>query len=488
MTGSALVALLAALAALLVPLLLGRQVVRALAGDRLAAALGRAGEWGFAFGAGLTLVGVALGIAYAARMPAPGPTAAIAALGAWGLLAWRARRRGAPSPAVRLTEPPSAPLARVVQLAGWLLLAALLAVVGVASWRTAAGFPDAHLVWLLRGKVLYLDQGFDGSYFRSWQTAHDNRAYPPLISLATAWMHEFARDADARAAKLLSVAFLAALLAVAHGVLRRALGCGAALALTLALAGCTTLVMLGIWGIADLPLAYQVLCAGALLLVADEPLLLRLLAFPVAGAVLTKNEGQPVALAIAAACALRLLLARRGAADAAGLGRRLARTLGRVAAVLAPAALLLGAWWGLAASLGLPLQFMKPEAGVETGASRPQLAQLVAHEMAARAAEPSWLPGWIGFFVVTLLLAVRAMLRRGVDGSDEALSRCLAAATIVVLTGLAYTWVLSGYEGDLPYLLRLSAGRIVAHTYPLALVVAACGAAALLGRPATLAQ
>jgi len=179
--------------------------------------------------------------------------------------------------------------------------------------------------------------------------------------------------------------------------------------------------------------------------------------------------------------ALRLLLARRGAAGAAGLGRRLARTLGRVAAVLAPAALLLGAWWGLAASLGLPLQFMKPEAGVATSASRPQLAELVAHEMAARAAEPSWLPGWIGFGVVTLLLAVRTLLRRG---GDETRSRCLAAGTVVVLTGLAYVWVLSGYEGDLPYLLRLSAGRIVAHAYPLALVVAACGAAALAGRRA----
>jgi hypothetical protein len=289
-----------------------------------------------------------------------------------------------------------------------------------------------------------------------------------------------------RPAKLLSAAFLAALLAVAHGMLRRALGRGAALALTLALAACTTLVMLGIWGIADLPLAYQVLCAGALLLaVDDERLLLRLLAFPVAGAVLTKNEGLPVALAIAGACALRLLIARRGTADAAGLGRRLVRALVRTAAVLAPAALLLGAWWGLAASLGLPLQFMKPEAGVATSASRGQLAQLAAHELAARAAEPSWLPGWIAFGVVTLLLAGSATRRRGEGEAGEMRARCLAAAVIVVLTGLAYIWVLSGYEGDLPYLLRISASRLVAHAYPLALVVAACGAAALAGRRAS---
>ncbi|HEX5008796.1 MAG TPA: hypothetical protein VFY71_00240 [Planctomycetota bacterium] len=482
MTDDVLGPLLAALAALLVPLLLGRQVVRALAGRALAEALGRAGEWAFGFGAGVTLVSVALGVAYAARLPAPGAVVAALALAAWGVLAWRARRRassaGTAAFAAACSEPPSGPLARGARCAGWLLLAALVAGVGVASWRAAAGFPDTYLVWQLRGKVLYLDQGFGGWFWRSWTTAHDNRSYPPLISLATAWIHEATRSADVRAAKLLSAAFFTALLAVAHGVLRRVLGRGAALALTLALAGCTTLVMLGLWGIADLPMACQVLCAGALLLLADETLLLRLLAFPVAGAVLTKNEGLPVALAIAAACALRLLLAR---GSAAGLGRRVARSLGCAAAILAPAALLLGAWWALCASLGLPLQFMKPEAGVATSASRGQLALYVAHEMGARVADPSWLPGWIAFAVMTLLLAGRMALRREVGPPAEARSRCLAAATVVILTGLAYTWVLSGYQGDLPYLLRLSAGRLVAHTYPLALVVAACGAAALAG-------
>ena len=51
----------------------------------------------------------------------------------------------------------------------------------------------------------------------------------------------------------------------------------------------------------------------------------------------------------------------------------------------------------------------------------------------------------------------------------------------LLMIGLSYTWVLSGYRGDLPYLLRLTAGRLVAHAFPLGLVVAACGAAALAG-------
>jgi hypothetical protein len=98
-----------------------------------------------------------------------------------------------------------------------------------------------------------------------------------------------------------------------------------------------------------------------------------MLAFPLAGAVLTKNDGLP---------SLAFARARCGCCSCGWSGgqrgprRRVARALGRAAALLAPAALLLGAWWGLAASLGLPLQFMKPEAGVETTASRGQLARL----------------------------------------------------------------------------------------------------------------
>src|SRR5262249_14685425 len=200
MTGAVVGPLLLAVAALLVPLLLGRQAVRAVGGDALADALGRAGEWAFGFGAGLTLVSVALGVAYAARLPGPGVVVAGAALAASGGLAWQAR--GRPSSArpaawaAACSQPPAGPLARAARLAGWLLLAALVAGVAVATWRAAAGFPDTHLVWQLRGKVLYLDQGFGGWFWRSWTTAHDNRAYPPLVSLATAWIHEATRSAD----------------------------------------------------------------------------------------------------------------------------------------------------------------------------------------------------------------------------------------------------------------------------------------------------
>jgi hypothetical protein len=214
MTGSVLASLLAACAALLVPLLLGRQVVRALAGDALAAALGRAGEWGFAFGAGLTLVGVVLGLAYAAHVPAPGPATAVVALGAWVC-----------SPGARAGAAASAH--RAVRRATIGPLAPCNSRAGCCSRRcwpwwashpgAAAGFPDAHLVWLLRQGAV---PGQGGSYFRSWQTAHDNRA-TRRSSRSRRPGSTSSRNADARAAKMLSVAFLAALLAVAHGVLRR---------------------------------------------------------------------------------------------------------------------------------------------------------------------------------------------------------------------------------------------------------------------------
>jgi len=59
----------------------------------------------------------------------------------------------------------------------------------------------------------------------------------------------------------------------------------------------------------------------------------------------------------------------------------------------------------------------------------------------------------------------------------------LRVSLAVVLLLLAYFWVLSGYRGDLPYLLRLSIGRLMLHVYPLALVAAASGIAALAPRP-----
>ncbi len=102
-------------------------------------------------------------------------------------------------------------------------------------------------------------------------------------------------------------------------------------------------------------------------------------------------------------------------------------------------------------------------------------ARLVVSVAGERLADPAWLPGWIAFAIVLALLVVRG--RR-----SEAGRRALAAALVVLLVALAYLWVLSGYAGDLPYLLRLSTGRLVAHLYPLALVTAASGIAALGAR------
>jgi len=468
---AAATALLSALGGLLVPLLLGRQLVRALGGGELRAALGRGGEAAFGFGAGVTLVAVGLGVAYAARLPAPGLLVGAAALGAWAWLAWRARRRGRAATDAALA-PSGVSLARPAQLVGAALITALAVAVAVASWRAAASFPDAHQVWLLRGKALYLDQGFGGACFQEWHSAHDRRAYPPLVSLATAWMHEVGRDADMRSAKLLSAAFYAALLLVAHGALRRLPARGASLALTLALGGCTTLVMLGIWGIADLPLAFHILCAGALLLGVDEPrALVRLLTLPVAGALLTKNEGLPAALAIGAACALRL-----ACGGAAGRGRVL-RALRGAGAVVVPGVLGLVAWWALATSLGLPLQFTKPVGGEPPAPDRLGNLVLVLRDMAGRAADPGMLAGWAVFGVVVVLLVAGARRPRAAGVRE----RCLAAAAIVVLTLAAYVWVLAGYRGDLPHLLRLTSGRLVAHLYPLALLVAAWSVSALAG-------
>jgi len=469
-TGAQVAALGAAVVALLLSLLLGTALVRVLGGGALVASLGRAGEGALGLGAGVTVVSLLLGSAYAAGLPAPGAWTAGAALLLAASLAWRARRI-APAGGACPCDPPPARIARAGRVAGWLALLALLAVTGALAWRTAAGFPDAHDVWLLRGKVLYLDGGFGGAYFGEWRQAHDNRSYPPLVSLASAWIHEVARGVDDRAVKLLSVAWLVALVALAFAALRRVLGHGLALALALALAGCTTGTLVAIWGIADLPLALHVLSAGVLLLALDDRrALARLLPLPLLGAVLTKNEGLPVALAVAAAAALRFAgedVAARGAWTRCGAAAT------RAALLLLPAALALGAWWAWTRSLDLPLQFTLPseEGGLQLG--RLDRLGLVLREAGARLAEPSWLAGWCACGLVVTWMAWRRLARQPAPGFNEAETRAWYAAVVLLLAAGAYAAVLSGYRGNLAYLLPMSTSRLLYQLYPLALVLGA---------------
>jgi hypothetical protein len=449
---------LAVALALLLALLLGRALLRALAGPALASALGRPGEAAFALLTGVTALSILLGVAYAASAPVPGLLVALAAL---GCCAWLARRRGATAPG----EPSASlsPVQRAGLVAGWLLLAALVALLGTLSWHSAAAFPDAYQVWLLRGRVLFLDGGFGGRYFEAFTGAHDNRAYPPLLSLATAGLYEAIGAPDDRAAKLLPAALLAALLLVAHGALRRSLPRGASLALTLGLGACATLGMVTIWGIADLPVAAHLLCGGVLLLAVEEDTLCaRLLALPLLGVVLSKNEGLPAALALLGGLGLRLAMARLPA-------RRIATALARCAL---PALAAVGAWWGLTTSRGLPLVFTLPASPAAHEVSRLARLRAVLDSVAERLADFSWLPGFAIFALVLPLVLVLAA--RG-----EARRRTLAAGGVVLLLVAAYLWVLSGYRGNLPYLLRFSTGRLIAHFYPLAFVVGASGLALL---------
>jgi hypothetical protein len=455
----------AALAALLFALVLGRLLVRALADDALLVALGRPAEAAFGLLAGIVALSVLLGLAYAAGAPAPGALTALAGLLLGAACVWRGLGRPR---AVASAEPPARGAARAALIAGWLLLGLAVLTVVVLSCRSAAGFPDAYQVWLLRGRVLFLDRGFSGSFFHdALHTAHDNRAYPPLLSLATAGLYEAMGQVDDRAAKLLPGACCAALLLLAHGALRRSLPRGAALLATLGLCGCTTLVMVTVWGIADLPLAAFVLAGGVVLLAVDDRRCAPLLALPLLGAVLTKNEGLPAAIALLGGFALRLL----GAAGEPP-GSRVRRLL--LAAL--PAALAAGAWLGFAVARGLPLVFTLPGSQAVRDVGRLTRTRSVLASIGERLLDASWLPGWIAFALVLVLVVARSR-------SDAAGRRVLAAGAVVALLLLAYIWVLGGYEGDLPLLLRLSMGRLMLHGYPLALVVAANGLAVLAARP-----
>jgi len=381
--------------------------------------------------------------------------AAVAALA----IGWLAARR-APRPRPQAACPHVVGLARIGRVAGWLAVAGVVLAVGQAAWQLGAGFPDAHDVWMLRGKVLFTEGRFAGAYFGEWRQAHDNRAYPPLVSLGVAWMHEVARQPDDHAAKLLFVAWYAALVVLAVALLRVRLGGGLALAAGLGLSACATGVMSTIWGTADTPLAFAVLAAGAVLLVVDdERALRRLLALPLLAAVLTKNEGQPVALAVA----LATLAVPSGGGTGAGVRARVVRA----AAVLAPAGAALAAWWALALSLGLPLVFTLP--GADAGLDWSARAGLVLGDAGRRLLDPSWLPGWLAFAFAAAWVAwsSRPSARAGAG-----VRRHAGVAALVVMLVSAYFVVLAGYRGDLPYLLANSSARLLWHAYPLALVTA----------------
>jgi len=309
---------------------------------------------GYAYLLGVVAVGGTLFAAshlFGAPLHRPAIVAAAGVPAAWGLAArvvWRRRRSGGSPPRLVLT--PARPTHR------WRLLAAL-AVTGIgliclgpliAAVSTPLTDWDGRMTWTPLAAYLHHAGTVDAPVLQDvrWWVMHPR--YPPLLPLAQVAVQEtFGAGVDDQDFRALYVGILVALLLIIQDGARRAAGSVAAILATL----CACLPPFLLYGEGGATSAYSDLAlagfyGGALvLLLLAQPGLSTWLAAGclLAGAVLTKNEGTPLAVVALLLAAARLLrrLRRRDA------GARAATPLGWLAAAAGPvlaAAALLASW------------------------------------------------------------------------------------------------------------------------------------------------
>jgi hypothetical protein len=291
---------------------------------------------------------------------------------------------------------------------------------------------------------------------------------------------------DDAAVKLLWVAALAALLVLLRAMLAAHVGPRVALAAVLLLAVSPGALTATVWGTAELPFALFLLGAahGLLRWLADPHRRAGLgtAAACLACAALTKNEGLAATACfplVAVACAAWW---GRAASPLAAGAMPLAAGAMPLAAVrtllvlVAPALLLSGAWWLVAAQRGLPVLALPPG-----GAAAAPLGARVALVLAAAGrefVEPAWLFAWplAALSAAVCLRRVRRARAAGVV-PDAASTAALLAAGLAFAQAAACLVALATHEGDLPGLLRITLPRLPWHVLPIALLAALVGLA-----------
>ena len=341
-----------------------------------------------------------------------------------------------------------APWQRAVVLLLLAGVAALAIVTAALSIRNGARASDANSIWLLKARVVFIDGGFDGSYWRFWPDGHDRRGYPPLISLLGTWIYLLAGRADDGLVKLCAVSFHVALLALVYDVIARRLPRWAAALATLffALVGMT--VVLTVWGVADLPLAFFLLAA---LHAAKED----------------SRRGATVAgllLAAAAFTKLEGIVAAPLAALAAGVSLGESSRALRVLRLGLPATIVALLWAHFTHQRGIPL-LVGPSAALPDGGQ--DLAARfgsAASGLGASALRPGWLFAWLLFVLALARLA---------SGRAPAGLRPWALFVLGLLAVDAF--VLALQAGNLPWLIATTGTRLLYQAFPVAFAVTVIG-------------
>lgn len=240
-----------------------------------------------------------------------------------------------------------------------------VAVAATAAWcafvTSAVGFDavavpiddwDGRMIWLAHARYIRAERTAEAETLRDGRWWVNHPKYPLLLPLAQVAVQEtFSFSNDSRFVRPVYAGFLAAFLLVLYDAARRRAGPGAACVAVLSATLLPSLTFARDGGpggaYSDFPLAC--FFGAGLLLLAERRLSASHAAAAgllLAGAVLTKNEGLPLALlALGAAGGYRLLRAARAPRPTRGEAvRRVLLHLAPPAALLSGAALLLASW------------------------------------------------------------------------------------------------------------------------------------------------
>ncbi|MDP6977490.1 MAG: glycosyltransferase family 39 protein [Myxococcota bacterium] len=165
------------------------------------------------------------------------------------------------------------------------------------------GFWDGFAIWNLKAKFFYFAGGAHWERAFSDIITWSHNDYPFLLPAGVARLWNYAGGASTAAPAVFSLVFFLLSIALAYGALRQLAGERAAGLCALALLASPAFAGQAVWQVADIPLAFYLLGAVCLLLLAKQEgaattTLTRLAGFFAGAGALTKNEGLLFALAI----------------------------------------------------------------------------------------------------------------------------------------------------------------------------------------------
>jgi hypothetical protein len=338
---------------------------------------------------------------------------------------------------------------------------------------------DGFMIWQLKAKAFFLDGNVsllhDPGHF-----PYAHLDYPLLVPLQTWWTYAHFGAVSERWAQTNGLLFYADVLLLFAAAVHRYLARPVVLLGLALLAGLPELTMHAVSGYADVPLAAYFLALGICLLrprEAPEPTLTWLMAWMLAGMVLTKNEGL---LACLAALVVAVLMARRAGDTGLPEGKREEGSGKRSDAGL-PVGKRFLLWVGMAAVAYFPWFLMKRAWHLTNDVLQPtkplhftarllwwRLAYALFDGFAAQLGRVGpWFPAW-GLVGLLFIVGLAASLRRRI-------ALCNPLWLLAGLQVLGYIGIYLITPASLPAHVGSSVERLVLHVVPTLLLASLLG-------------